>query len=99
MYVKATCSLSMDFFNINKAHNLIISIFILTSFIWKFENPLSRRISGILLQPIVPNLATKLLDKMNIELEERQWKFAQPGLGSGERKLSETPTILYQKLR
>jgi len=57
------------------------------------------RISGILLQPIVPNLATKLLDKMNIELEERQWKFAQPGLVSGERKLSETPTLLYQKLR
>merc|ERR1712098_224467 len=57
------------------------------------------RISGILLQPVVPNLASKLLDKISIKVEERYWDFAQPGLGGRERKLSETPTLLYQKLR
>uniref|UniRef100_F7B7E9 Methionine--tRNA ligase, mitochondrial n=1 Tax=Ciona intestinalis TaxID=7719 RepID=F7B7E9_CIOIN len=31
------------------------------------------RVAGILLQPMIPTLATKLLDKLNIPLNERTW--------------------------
>lgn len=56
----------------------------------------SLRINAILLQPIVPNLAKKILDKLNVSDDKRSWNDAkfhidsdhsERGLGSGSNHL------------
>ena len=59
----------------------------------------SLRISGILLQPIVPELASKLLDKLNVENRHRAWSHALPKTGGGEKKLQPGRTVLFNKIR
>ena len=57
------------------------------------------RVSGILLQPVVPGLASRLLDKLNIHAEERDWAFARPGRGKRVASLAEGKTVLFNKIR
>ena len=59
----------------------------------------SLRISGILLQPVVPSLATSLLDKLNIETSERGWEAARPGQRSEAGHLAQGKTVLFKKIR
>ena len=59
----------------------------------------SLRISGILLQPVVPGLAARLLDKLNIEKTERDWASARPGRRNKSGQLAPGKTVLFQKIR
>ncbi len=63
------------------------------------------RVCGILLQPIVPNLAKKLLDKLNVNEDHRlisdaasqSWNCSDDNNSS--RDLSPQKTILYRKIK
>ena len=59
----------------------------------------SLRISGILLQPVVPGLASRLLDKLNIDSTERDWAAARPGFRNKAGHLAEGKTVLFTKIR
>ena len=59
----------------------------------------SLRISGILLQPVVPDMAARLLDKLSIPSTERHWAAARPGVRSEAGHLAQGKTVLFQKIR
>ena len=59
----------------------------------------SLRVSGILLQPVVPGLACRLLDKLNIDSQERGWTCARPGQRNKDAPLAEGKTVLFNKIR
>lgn len=60
------------------------------------------RVTGILLQPIVPNLSNVLLDKMNIPLEERYFSnlklFSWKNSEFEENKLRPDRVILFTRI-
>ena len=57
------------------------------------------RVAGVLLQPLTPTLATNLLDKLNVDEEERLWKNARPGVINRTRPLSQEKTVLYNRIK
>ncbi|XP_053205172.1 methionine--tRNA ligase, mitochondrial-like [Panonychus citri] len=62
------------------------------------------RVVGILMQPVIPQMSTKLLDKLSIPTEERFWSYATPRLlpenSSPERPLNtELESILFNRIR
>lgn len=60
------------------------------------------RISGILFQPIIPNLSKTLLDKLNIPIEERYFDdlktFSWDNKEFEERKLSSDKVVLFRRI-
>lgn len=60
------------------------------------------RISGILLQPIIPNISKTLLDKINVSKEERYFddlkKFSWANEEFEERKLSSDKVVLFRRI-
>lgn len=61
----------------------------------------SLRINAILLQPIVPKIAQKILDKINIEADRRSWDDTQYQLetNQSERPLSGGSSKLMERLK
>ena len=57
------------------------------------------RICGILLQPVVPRLSSKLLDKLGICEDQRSWEEAKPSVHKQEGKLNQEKTVLFSKIR
>jgi methionyl-tRNA synthetase len=61
----------------------------------------SLRVSGILLQPIVPDLSKKILDKLSVGQGERLAKNARVDYGDAtksERRLSSEASIIFKRL-
>lgn len=61
----------------------------------------SLRINGILLQPIAPNIAQKILDKMNVSSDRRSWINTQYQLDDDdqtERPLSGSSSKLMERI-
>lgn len=60
----------------------------------------SLRINAIILQPIIPRLATRILDKIKVDLNERSWDDAELHFDSKqvERNLNDGHTILMQRI-
>lgn len=60
------------------------------------------RISGILLQPIIPNLSKTLLDKLNVPSDERYFEdlktFSWDNEQFEERKLSSDKVVLFRRI-
>lgn len=61
----------------------------------------SLRINGILLQPIVPNMAHKILDKINVSANRRSWNDTkyQLDLDQLERPLSGISSIIIGRIK
>lgn len=59
----------------------------------------SLRISGILLQPIVPDLSDNLLNRLNVKYNERFYKNAIVNLESKKRNVLTDDTILFKRLK
>ena len=57
------------------------------------------RISGILLQPVVPRLANKLLYKLGVHEDLRTWEHAVPSIDKQEGTLKQEKTVLFNKIR
>ena len=57
------------------------------------------RISGILLQPVVPCLSSRLLDKLMVDNSERRWDMAQLGRRNNESNIMQGKTVLFNKIR
>lgn len=57
------------------------------------------RISGILLQPVVPDLASRLLDKLNVEAGHRGWGEAATSTRTCDETLRPGKTVLFNKIR
>ena len=57
------------------------------------------RISGILLQPIVPDLSSRLLDKLSVEAGLRGWTEATPMTRVSDSTLRPGKTVLFNKIR
>lgn len=57
------------------------------------------RVSAILLQPAVPNLASTILDKLGIDSEKRSWRCACSQPETTETKLGIGETVLFKKLK
>ncbi|XP_043216822.1 methionine--tRNA ligase, mitochondrial-like isoform X2 [Amphibalanus amphitrite] len=56
------------------------------------------RVAGILLQPVVPALAGRLLDKLGVLPDERSWQHAER-LADEDRPLGTGSAVLFKKLR
>ena len=56
------------------------------------------RVCGLLLQPCVPSLSSKLLDRLNVPIDERGWRAAKPELGRTCRPLGEDRGVLISKI-
>ena len=56
------------------------------------------RICGLLLQPCVPSLSSKLLDRLNVPIDERGWHAAKPELSRTCRPLGEDRGVLISKI-
>ena len=60
----------------------------------------SLRVCGILLQPIVPNLSSELLDKLAVRESDRAWDDARPvGRQSRDVPLSDKHVVLFKKIK
>lgn len=61
----------------------------------------SIRINAILLQPIIPNIAQKILDKINISVDRRRWEDTQYQLDAkqNERPLSDGSSKIMDRLK
>jgi len=60
----------------------------------------SLRVCGILLQPIVPDLSGRLLDKLAVRGSERAWAHARPvGRRSEDVPLSDEHVVLFRKIK
>ena len=59
------------------------------------------RVSGILLQPIVPELAGRLLTRLNVPVSHRNWNNLQDLLSSDQpaRSLGEDIGVLFSRLK
>ena len=61
----------------------------------------SLRIAGILLQPVTPDLADELLDRLNIKHEERFFEFAivnQQQKSNSTVNIKSNKNVLFKKL-
>lgn len=59
------------------------------------------RITGIILQPVVPQMSTRLLDKINVDRTQRKWDDLKLDLKSCEtvgRALTEDTAILFKRI-
>lgn len=56
------------------------------------------RISATIMQPIIPNYSSKLLDRLNVSKEIRFWKDTKLNLPKTERTLNLESSILFQKI-
>lgn len=59
----------------------------------------SLRINGILLQPIVPNIAHKILDKINVSADRRSWHDTKYQLDQLERPLSGISSKIMERIK
>ena len=57
------------------------------------------RISGLLLQPVVPDLASRLLDKLSVEAGLRGWREAATSTRTSDATLAPGKTVLFNKIR
>ena len=58
----------------------------------------SLRVCGILLQPCIPSISSKLLDRLNVPMAERDWEASKPILRGSSRSLGEDKGVLISKL-
>ncbi|XP_043654021.1 methionine--tRNA ligase, mitochondrial [Drosophila teissieri] len=66
------------------------------------------RLSGIVLQPIIPQLANRLLDKLSVPTAQRGWHYlaesfattpaSSPGLGESRQLDGQTSALLFQRI-
>ena len=54
---------------------------------------------GILLQPVVPDLSSKLLTKLNVKPETRKWSDAEKLSQVPKRALSTESVVLFRKIK
>lgn len=59
------------------------------------------RITGIILQPIVPQMSSRLLDKINVDRSQRTWNDLKLDLlqPHGERRLNDDNAILFKRIK
>ena len=58
----------------------------------------SLRVCGILLQPCIPSISSKLLDRLNVPMAERNWEASKPILRGSSRSLGEDKGVLISKI-
>jgi len=58
----------------------------------------SLRVCGILLQPCIPSISSKLLDRLNVPMAERDWEASKPILRGSSRPLGEDKGVLISKI-
>ena len=58
----------------------------------------SLRVCGVLLQPCIPSISSKLLDRLNVPLAERDWEASKPILRGESRPLGEDKGVLISKI-
>ena len=58
----------------------------------------SLRVCGILLQPCIPSISSKLLDRLNVPMAERVWEASKPILRGSSRLLGEDKGVLISKI-
>ena len=58
----------------------------------------SLRVCGLLLQPCVPSISSKLLDRLNVPMEGRNWQAAKLILRGQSRPLGEDKGVLISKI-
>lgn len=60
------------------------------------------RVCGIILQPIIPELSEKLLNKLNVESENRNWidlnNFLWVENSDSEKKLGDVDPVLFRRI-
>lgn len=60
------------------------------------------RVCGIILQPIIPELSEKLLNKLNVGSENRSWvdlgTFLWVELGDSEKSLGDVDPVLFRRI-
>ena len=58
----------------------------------------SLRVCGVLLQPCIPSISSKLLDRLNVPVAERDWQASSPILTGQSRSLGEDRGVLISKI-
>ena len=58
----------------------------------------SLRVCGVLLQPCVPSISSKLLDRLNVPIAERDWQASKPILRGQSRPLGQDGGVLISKI-
>ena len=58
----------------------------------------SLRVCGVLLQPCIPSISSKLLDRLNVPVAERDWQASKPILRGQSRPLGEDKGVLISKI-
>ncbi|XP_034116272.1 methionine--tRNA ligase, mitochondrial [Drosophila albomicans] len=56
------------------------------------------RLCGIVLQPMMPQLAGRLLDKLRVPGDQRQWKYLASHVTSSSRPLDAQSALLFQRI-
>nr|SVE78852.1 EOG090X05VD [Daphnia lumholtzi] len=57
------------------------------------------RVVGTLLQPIVPSYSERLLDKLGVPQEDRNWDFARLRWNTTETALGSQPAVLFPRIK
>ena len=58
----------------------------------------SLRVCGVLLQPCIPSISSKLLDRLNVPVPERLWQASRPILRVQSRPLGDDSGVLVSKI-
>ena len=58
----------------------------------------SLRVCGVLLQPCLPSISSKLLDRLNVPTAKRDWQASKPTLLGQSRPLGEDRGMLISKI-
>ena len=58
----------------------------------------SLRVCGVLLQPCIPSISSRLLDRLNVPAAERDWQASKPILRGQRRPLGEDKGVLISKI-
>lgn len=58
----------------------------------------SLRVCGVLLQPCIPSISSKLLDRLNVPVAERDWQASSPILTGQSIPLGEDRGVLISKI-
>ena len=58
----------------------------------------SLRVCGVLLQPCIPSISSKILDRLNVPMAERDWQASKPILRGQSRPLGEDEGVLISKI-
>jgi methionyl-tRNA synthetase len=59
----------------------------------------SLRVAGVLMQPVLPATAARLLDRLGVEGRDRAWSQAVPRLPGLSRPLGEDTGVLFVKVK